>query len=260
MRIATYNVWNENKGIGGRFNQIVQEIIDVGADTIALQEVTTKFFQDILTQNIGYQYSEFSKYIDEDEGLAILSKYPIETSTFLHSNSEYSNSKAQNILFKCGKSRFSITNVHIPCDSAREKEQQIVAIDKFIHKQKEQADYYVLLGDFNSGINSSIHRFLTGEQTINNEESNPYWLDIVGSYTSLYNLPLLPTLDCINNPRWKGKNTIYAPENVDRIYILDNWAPMKFVSAGLFGTAISPINNLSASDHYGVVVDVEFDE
>lgn len=30
----------------------------------------------------------------------------------------------------------------MPCDSAREKEQLNVAIDKFIHKQKEQADYY----------------------------------------------------------------------------------------------------------------------
>ena len=69
---------------------------------------------------------------------------------------------------------------------------------------------------------------------------------------------MLPTLDCKNNPRWKGKNTIYAPENVDRIYILDNWATMKFVSTEIFGTAINPINNLSASDHYGVVVDVEF--
>lgn len=92
------------------------------------------------------------------------------------------------------------------------------------------------------------------------EESNPYWLDIVGNYTALHKLPLLPTLDCINNPRWKGKNTIYAPENVDRIYILDNWAAMKFVSAGIFGTAISSTSNLSASDHYGVVVDVEFVE
>ncbi len=35
---------------------------------------------------------------------------------------------------------------------------------------------------------------------------------------------------------------------------------MKFVSAGVFGTAISPTNNLAASDHYGVVVDVELAE
>jgi endonuclease/exonuclease/phosphatase family metal-dependent hydrolase len=175
-------------------------------------------------------------------------------------NSDYANSKAQNILFKSGKSRFSFTNVHLPCDSVREKEKQIVAIDNFIHKQKEQADYFLLLGDFNSGINSSVHRFLTGEQTINNQESNPYWIDIIGNYAALHNLPLLPTLDCINNPRWKGKDTIYAPEHDDRIYVLDNWAAMKFTGAELFGTAINPINNLSASDHYGVMVDVEFIE
>ena len=258
MKIATYNVWNENKGIGGRFEQLIQEIICIDADIIALQEVTSKFYKDILLQNIGYQYCEFSKYTDEDEGLAILSKYSIESCTFLQINSEYANSKAQNILLKCGKSRFSITNVHIPCDSAKEKEEQIVAVDKFIHTQKDQADYFILLGDFNSGINSSIHRFLIGEQTINNAESNPYWLDIMGNYTALNGLSLQPTLDCINNPRWKGKNTIYAPENVDRIYILDNWEPMKFINAELFGTAISPVNNLSASDHYGVVVEVDF--
>lgn len=258
MKIATYNVWNENKGIGGRFEQIVQEIVNVGADIIALQEVTTKFYQDILTRKIGYQYCEFKKYHDEDEGLAILSKYPIENCTYLYLDQKYGNSKAQNIVFQSGKSRFSLTNVHLPCDSVKEKEKQIVTIDQFIHNQK--ADYYIFLGDFNSGINSSVHRFLTGEQTINNEESKPYWIDIIGTYNTLHNLPLLPTLDCINNPRWKGKNTIYAPENDDRIYILDNWAPMKFVDARLFGTAISPVNHLSASDHYGVVVDIECNE
>lgn len=258
MRIATYNIWNEEKGVGGRFEQLVEEIVNVDADIIALQEVTTKFYQDILTHKIGYPYCEFRKYIDEDEGLAILSKYPIESSTFLHTDLEYANSNAQNILYRCGKSRFSLTNVHLPWDSVKEKEKQIIAIDKFIHKQKEQADYYILLGDFNSGIISSVHRFLTGEQTINSEESNPYWIDIIGNYAALHELPLLPTLDCKNNPRWKGKNTIYAPENVDRIYILDNWATMKFVSTEIFGTAINPINNLSASGHYGVVVDVEF--
>lgn len=142
MRIATYNVWNEDKGIGDRFEQIVHEIVNVGADIIALQEVTSKFYQDIFTLKIGYQYSEFRKYLDEDEGLAILSKYPIEGSTFLHMYSEYANSKAQNILFKSGKSRFSFTNVHLPCDSVREKEKQIVAIDIFIHNQEEQANYF----------------------------------------------------------------------------------------------------------------------
>lgn len=36
MRIATYNVWNENKGIGDRIEQILGEITKVNADVIAL--------------------------------------------------------------------------------------------------------------------------------------------------------------------------------------------------------------------------------
>lgn len=257
MKIATYNVWNEDKGVGGRFEQLIHEIVCVDADIIALQEVTTKFYNDLVKKEIGYQHSIFRKYSDEDEGLAILSKYPIDSCVFLQEHSDYSSSKALNILLRYGVSRVSLTNVHLPWDSVREKEKQIVAIDKFIHDQKGEADYFILLGDFNSGINSSVHRFLTGEQTINNEESNPYWLDIIGAYDALHSLPLLPTIDCINNPRWKGKNTIYAPDNADRIYIIDNWASMEFLNAEIFGTTISSINNLSASDHYGVVVDVD---
>lgn len=108
MKIATYNVWNEDKGIGGRFEQLVHEIVCVDADIIALQEVTAKFYHNIRKQETGYQYCIFNKYIDEDEGLAILSKCPVDDCTFLHEHPEYANSKAQNILFRYGTSRFSL--------------------------------------------------------------------------------------------------------------------------------------------------------
>jgi len=48
MKIATYNVWNEIKGMGNRFDQLVEEINNVNADIIGLQEVTTHFFNNIL--------------------------------------------------------------------------------------------------------------------------------------------------------------------------------------------------------------------
>lgn len=76
MRIATYNVWNENKGIGNRLEQILKEIRNVGADLIALQEITPEFYREHLSNMPEYPYSEFGKYTGEDEGLAILSKYP----------------------------------------------------------------------------------------------------------------------------------------------------------------------------------------
>ncbi|WP_346917326.1 endonuclease/exonuclease/phosphatase family protein [Clostridium sp.] len=258
MKIATYNVWNENKGGGNRFNQLINEINNVNADVIGLQEVTTHFFYDILTKRTDYEYCEFKKYEDEDEGLAILSRYPLENCIFLHTREEFAYSRALNVLFQVGKSRFSFTNVHLPWDSVKAQEDQIVAIDRYMNMQKGQADYIIMLGDFNAGINSSVHRYLLGEQTINGNESKPCWDELSSSFATLNDLPLQPTLDCINNPRWKGKNTMYVPSVMDRIYIMDNWVDKTLQSVRIFGTDISPENNLAASDHYGVVAEVDF--
>lgn len=258
MKIATYNVWNENKGMGNRFNQLINEINNVNADIIGLQEVTTHFFYDILTQNTDYKYCEFRKYDSEDEGLAILSRYPLENSSFLQTSEEFEYSRALNVMFQIGEMKFSFINLHLPWDSVKAQEEQIIAIDRFAHMQNEKADYIIMVGDFNGGINSSVHRYLLGEQTINGNESKPYWDELSSAFSILNDLPLKSTLDCINNPRWKGKNTMYVPSVMDRIYIMDNWSTKELQSVRIFGTDISTENNLSASDHYGVVAEVDF--
>ena len=77
MKIATYNVWNEEKGADIRRKQLIHEIRTVDADIIGLQEVTPDFYQNYLQKDTGYPYSVFEKYHDEEEGLAILSRFPI---------------------------------------------------------------------------------------------------------------------------------------------------------------------------------------
>lgn len=260
MKIATYNVWNENDGVGSRFEQLIQEITNVDADIIALQEVTIQFYGDARERLKQYEYSEFRNYTEEDEGLAILSKYALESCTFLHTDAEYSHSNALNVLFKAGKARFSLTNVHLPWDSIKAKEEQIIAIDRFMHEQEGLADYYIMLGDFNCSPDASVHRFLVGEQTLYGNEAKPDWLEVSGSFATLHGTELAPTMDFVNNPRWKGKNSIYVPENFDRIYIMDNWNYFAFEDVKIFGTEVNPVNNLCASDHYGVVADITFDE
>lgn len=86
----------------------------------------------------------------------------------------------------------------------------------------------------------------------------PNWDELSGAFASLNGLPIKPTLDVVNNPRWGGQNTFYIPSVVDRIYILDNWAEKTLKNVRIFGTDISRENNLSASDHYGVVAEVDF--
>ena len=250
MRIATYNVWNDNESINFRLEQLVQEIVQVNADIIALQEVSTSillFFQQRLQV---YKYHVYQNYLGEEEGLAVFSKYPIDNFTFLHVDANYANSNALNILFQVGGCRFSLTNVHLPWASIKVKEEQIIAINRFIQEQKDCAEYFLLLGDFNCDTGSSVHRFLVGDQTLYGNESNPCWLDVAETYAELHNVTFPPTLDCIKNPRWKGKNSIYVPENFDKIYILEN--------VQVFGTEVNPVTGFCASDHYGVLADIEF--
>ena len=78
---------------------------------------------------------------------------------------------ALHVSFEAEGMKFSFTNVHLPWDSVKKREEQIVAIDAFLHANQE-ADFFLLLGDFNSDTGSGVDRFLRGEQTLNGAEAN----------------------------------------------------------------------------------------
>jgi len=190
-----------------------------------------------------------------------LSKHKILSSYFLNESEEFNNSLALNVIIEINGIKYSITNVHLPWDSVLEKEKQIVAIDKYIHKQKEQVNFFILLGDFNCTLNSSVHRYLLGDQSLLGFESKPYWNDIASVHAFLNNYNITPTLDFINNPRWKGKNTNYIPDTCDRILIMEsyNW-DFEFMlkNVCVFGKDVSSETGFAPSDHYGLYSEVDF--
>lgn len=55
LKIATYNIWNE-ESMNRRFDSLVHEINIVDADIIGLQEVTTFFYETYLAQNANYPF------------------------------------------------------------------------------------------------------------------------------------------------------------------------------------------------------------
>ena len=141
VRLATYNIWN-NDAQDKREKHILQEILTTEADIVGLQEVTDIFYENVLAKNEIYPYSCFYAYAGECEGLAILSKFPICEEKFLNKEDECANSRALNIIVTINSIRISITNVHLPWDSVKKQEEQIVAIDRFIHAQ-QNVDFYV---------------------------------------------------------------------------------------------------------------------
>lgn len=254
MRLATYNIWNDERGGELRRGQIIKEILAADADVIGLQEVDPGFFHNKL---VGlYPYAVFRAYEGEDEGLTILSKHPILEVFWLHENPAYECSAVLSIVIEATGKRVSVTNMHLPWDSALQRERQIVAIDRFIHEQS--ADRHVLLGDFNGSMNSSVHCYLLGEQSLLGREANPCWFELSSAYAALRNEPLRPTLDFASNPRWGGRNTIEVPMAADRIYVMNEADETKLWQASIFGTAVSRESGYAASDHYGLWADVEF--
>jgi endonuclease/exonuclease/phosphatase family metal-dependent hydrolase len=253
MRLATYNIWNENKGRGDRTEQIIDEVVSVNADIIGLQEVTMPTFK-ALVEKSGYQYHTFSMYRDENEGLAFFSKFPIEEMFFLNTSPEYAHSAALHILINADGFIFSVTNLHLPWDSILEKEKQIVAIDNFIKLQKDKANFFIMMGDFNCTLTSSVHNYLIGEQSLLGQESKPYWFDCASTYAAINGLENKATLDFQKNPRWTD-NTTEMPVVYDRILVIGG---EDLLYTDIFGTIISPNTGLAASDHYGVFADINF--
>lgn len=249
MIIATYNIWNSNVGIPLRNAQINNEIIKINADFLCLQEVNSKSYHKEVANACNYKYSCFFHHANAEEGLSILSRFPIEncyyTSYAIIATINFENST---ILF---------ANMHLPWDSAIKREESIINIVNETTKIK--CDYYFILGDFNCSENSSVQRFLLGESSLINAEANPYWYDLASAYAELSNTPLDPTLNFRENPRWKGKNSIETNQRFDRI-LMKNTYPNEFPKLEkvfVFGKDVSK-SGYCASDHYGVCAELKF--
>lgn len=246
MKIGTYNIWN-SESLGIRTDSLLREILAKDLDILALQEVPSAFYEAAAAL---YPYSVYEQYAGEDEGLALLSRYPIVHSDWMHGKAD-----ALHAGIDLRGMRLSVTNVHLPWQSILQREEQIVFISEFLNGVC--ADRRVLLGDFN-GDGDSVHGFLTGLNSLRGRECAPVWLDTAAAYAALHKTVFPPTLDTIGNPRWQGKNSVYAPKTMDRIYVQDSFAPFALMNVRMFGMQADERTGLCPSDHYGVAAQITF--
>lgn len=251
MKIATYNIWNSGNGMPYRSKYIINEMLEIRADIICLQEVHNRELAENIAISVGYRYWYFDNYPNEQEGLCILSHIPFE-----ECDSWLNDSNAIYCSFLHEGKRVSVINVHLPWDSVAERERQIVSIVNAV--DKKQYDYVYMAGDFNCNDSSDVQRFLSGECLLNNCESKPCWFDLALSYAELSNANVEYTLNFRENPRFKY-NTIETNSRFDRI-LLRNTYPHDFPvlsKCSIFGKTIYEDIALAASDHYGVIVEIE---
>lgn len=249
LKVATFNVWNNNKTWDIRKEIIIQEITRINADIIALQEVPNlKELQSIIKQ-VGINHYSFYEYPGDDEGLAVLSTFPIEE---VSKENDVLNNCSMRTIVRINELTIGLTNVHLTWKSAYKREKEIVEVVKWISESKN-TDYELLCGDFNSKPNlSSIYNFLVGELSI--ESFDTSWVDLGQSEKS-------PTLDYEKN-RWllnrENLNCIRVPVRYDWILLKSCYPKQepKLLNIELFANEESLTEQVFPSDHYGVIADL----
>lgn len=250
MKIATYNIWNDQRGWPDRLNQIYEEIEKQNADIMCLQDVPNEKYCKLLVEKGNFKFHYYIRESNTCE-LAILSKIPFESKEIF--------SEGLIVDVKIGSNLLEVINVHLPWNSVLSCEKQVIEL---VNKNKKSsADYSIFCGDFNCVDGSSVHNFLLGKQSLYGEEAIPYWEDVAISYEELTGIKPRATLDLSSNPRWRGKGYKQcAGRRVDWILLKDTYpkpAP-KLKEFGLFGTEVSSTTGYCPSDHYGVFAELDF--
>jgi len=248
IRIATFNIWNSDRGMPRRGEQIIDEIKKVNADIFCLQEVREEIYNKITSEISEYKYDYYHTINNEYDGLLVLSKYPILTKRYTKS--------AVLTTFEHEDITYLVVDVHLPSNNITQEELDIVNI---LEKMDDiDTDHTILASDFNCSENSSVHHYLKGERTLLNSEADPRFYDLAEVYADITDSIPEKTLDLRNNPRWKGKNVTYTSSRLDRIYIRDTFprSPPLLEDFLLFGKDVDEESGYCASDHYGVVAEI----
>lgn len=251
MKIATYNIWNDKRGWPDRLEQIYKEIKIQDADIICLQDVPNEELCKLLAEQGGYQYYYYDKQSSTCE-LAILSKLPFV--------SKCSFSEALIVNVQIGVFTLEVINVHLPWDRVLSCERQVIALVN--ENKKSIADYSIFCGDFNCEVGSSVQNFLLGKQSLYGEEAVPYWEDLAIVYQDITGIKPKATLDRASNPRWKSHGYKECAGTRIDLILLKNAYPKpspKLKEFHLFGTEVSADTGYCASDHYGVIAELDFE-
>ena len=263
MRLATYNIWNSGFLWPQRLDAIISQIEDIHADVVGLQEVPVAAARNLVTSLKGnmstrYEHFLFAKEVefnpqnepDSPEGIMILSRQPrsspSESWTQLHRGD---NNWSLSAIIDCGHFALRVTNVHLDW---KDPEGRCSFIENLLSSlQEESRTYDVLLGDFNEGDTGPVDKALCGRHG---------WVDAVREDATARGVAPGVTIGFSEgNPRPSSGEDNSARGRYDRVYLRPA-PPMnesRMLATGIWGSAIATEEGTTASDHYGVYVDLD---
>ena len=156
--------------------------------------------------------------------------------------------------------QLGVTNVHFPSfpKSVAVREAACVAVARWVEARAIRGRPELLVGDFNCRPESSVYRFLRGEQSLLGHGAR--YLGLAVSHASRIGAYPRPTIDQRTNPRWQDEHTIEEPLVFDWILLRESLPdPMPYLDhVETFGDKPTLRTGLVPSDHYGVLADLRW--
>lgn len=249
MRIATYNIWNSDRGYPERVRHIVDTLKSIDADIIGLQEVNETAWEAISSAFPDRDKRHFL-YQGDDEGLAVISKYPIIKAEFLNGHNEYPTDALVVTVLVNGV-EIDIATFHLTWNSEQKRISEITNLERYLITQYQSCKAQFALGDMNCDEDSAAYKLFC-------EETASAWRDLVREYGVIkpgFNKE--HSLDFENNPRWREEPRKDKSFFADRVFVRDKKGTVRLKCGFLFGKEIYSETGLCPSDHYGVCFEVE---
>lgn len=197
LRVVTINLWQEQGPWERRIQFLIQSLRELTPDAICFQEVRDVAEKipnqaKTIADALGYQYAyaPAEQWGGGDEGLAILSRVPIEETEW-HELPRWENrcrriclgiainpvSRRDNVhsdkndAGDHGRVWIFTTHLAYLMEDGALREEQVIAADRFIKDKRRAEDLTIFTGDFNTEPQADEIRYLKGLTSIDGKRS-----------------------------------------------------------------------------------------
>ncbi|MFN0253725.1 MAG: endonuclease/exonuclease/phosphatase family protein [Kofleriaceae bacterium] len=280
LRVVTLNFWGTEPPLDRRLDLAIRQLRDLAPDVVCLQEVrpldgksgttTAHTIGAALGLAVHYavacEWDDHPKLAPGQEGLAILAKSIVATRTQSLPEARPADSRlllSAQVATDAEPVWVHTTHLHYRLDDGVAREKQVLAIDAAIRDLRtDTSPPQILCGDMNATPDSDEMRFLRGLTTLSNRRTH-----FQDAWLRLHREPG-PTDGPAQGITWSSENRFTRPlrsldidRRIDYIYVTsrkkDGRGTIHAARVVLAERDGDGEDAICASDHYGVLADVQ---